>query len=176
MAEARPDRRICVGMIAGPHGVRGQVRVESFTQDPMDFTAYGPLTDATGTRRFDLTVTGRAKGMLLARIEGIDDREAAQALHGTRLYVARAALPEPGDEEEYYHADLIGLRAQDGAGKALGRVVAVHNYGAGDVIEIEGPEGSSLLVPFTKAAVPFIDLVAGRLVVEPPAEVVAKPA
>ena len=104
--------RFCVGAIAGVHGVRGLVKIKSFTGDPLDLTAYGPLTDESGRRRFQVTVTGRAKGLLIARIEGVEDREAAQALRGARLYAARAALPEPA-EEEYYHADLIGLEAQE---------------------------------------------------------------
>ena len=171
MAEAE---RFCVGAIAGVHGVRGLVKIKSFTGDPLDLTAYGPLTDESGRRRFRVTVTGRAKGLLIARIEGVEDREAAQALRGARLYAARAALPEPA-EEEYYHADLIGLEAQDRGGAPLGRVVAVQNFGAGDILEIARPEGEPLLVPFTKAAVPIVDLAGGRVVLEPPEEIEARP-
>ena len=165
---------LCVGAIAGVHGVRGLVKIKSFTGDPLDLTAYGPLTDESGRRRFRVTVTGRAKGLLIARIEGVEDREAAQALRGARLYAARAALPEPA-EEEYYHADLIGLEAQDRGGAPLGRVVAVQNFGAGDILEIARPEGEPLLVPFTKAAVPIVDLAGGRVVLEPPEELEARP-
>ncbi|MFQ5775805.1 MAG: ribosome maturation factor RimM [Kiloniellaceae bacterium] len=167
-------RRVCVGVIAGAHGVRGLVRIKSFTEDPANLAAYGPLSDEGGGRRFEVTLAGRTRGALLARIEGVADRNAAQALSGTRLYVARAALPEP-EEEEYYHADLIGLRAEDPAGRALGRVAAVHDFGAGDVLEIERAEEEPLLVPFTKAAVPVVDLAGGRLVVEPPEEAAAAP-
>ncbi len=167
--------RFCVGAIAGAHGVRGLVKIKSFTEEPLDLAAYGPLTDQSGRRRFQVTVTGRAKGLLIARIEGVEDREAAQALRGAQLYAARAALPEPA-EEEYYHMDLIGLEAQDRGGAPLGRVVAVQNFGAGDILEIARPEGEPLLVPFTKAAVPIVDLAGGRVVLEPPEEIEARPA
>ncbi|MDH3473430.1 MAG: ribosome maturation factor RimM [Rhodospirillales bacterium] len=178
------EPRICLGVVTGAHGVRGLLRVKSFTEAPEDLAAYGPLSDETGARRFALTVTGRAKGAVLARIEGVGDRDKAEALKGTRLYVERAALPAPEEAETYYHADLIGLAAEDTQGRPLGRVVAVENFGAGDLLEIaEGPGGQggqggqgggSLLVPFTRAAVPVIDLEGGRLVVDPPAEVEAR--
>ena len=163
------SRRVCLGVIAGAHGVRGQVRIKSFTEDPADLTAYGPLGDEAGTRRFEVTLTGRAKGVLVARVAGVSDREGAEALRGTRLYVARAALPEP-EEETYYHADLIGLAVEDRNGRPLGKVSAVLNFGAGDVIEIARPEAASLMVPFTRTAVPVVDVAGGRLVVDPPAE------
>jgi 16S rRNA processing protein RimM len=171
---AAEDERLCVGVIAGAHGVRGLVKIKSFTDDPADLIAYGPLTDESGARRYRVAVTGRAKGVLLARIEGVGDRDAARALSGARLYVARAALPEPEDEE-YYHADLIGLAVEDRAGAPLGRVAAVQNFGAGDILEIERPDQGTLLVPFTKAAVPLVDPAGGRVVVEPPEETEAQP-
>ena len=170
---AAEDERLCVGVIAGAHGVRGLVKIKSFTDDPANLTAYGPLTDESGARRYQVAVTGRAKGVLLARIEGVGDRDAARALRGARLYVARAALPEPEDEE-YYHADLIGLAVEDRAGAPLGRVAAVQNFGAGDILEIERPDQGTLLVPFTKAAVPLVDPAGGRVVVEPPEETEAQ--
>ena len=172
MAAAQGER-LCVGVIAGAHGVRGLVKIKSFTDDPANLTAYGPLTDESGARRYQVAVTGRAKGVLLARIEGVGDRDAARALRGARLYVARAALPEPEDEE-YYHADLIGLAVEDRAGAPLGRVAAVQNFGAGDILEIERPDQGTLLVPFTKAAVPLVDPAGGRVVVEPPEEIEAQ--
>lgn len=160
--------RICLGAFAGAHGVRGQVRIRSFTEVPEDLAAYGPLGDEAGQREFRLTLTGRAKDLLLAKVEGVGDRDQAQALKGTRLYVPRAALPPP-EEETYYHADLIGLAAEDLEGSPLGQVVAVHNHGAGDLIELGGgPGGRALILPFTKAAVPLVDLAAGRLVADPP--------
>ena len=170
---AAEDERLCVGVIAGAHGVRGLVKIKSFTEDPANLTAYGALTDESGARRYQVAVTGRAKGVLLARIEGVGDRDAARALRGARLYVARAALPEPEDEE-YYHADLIGLAVEDRAGAPLGRVAAVQNFGAGDILEIERPDEGTLLVPFTKAAVPLVDPAGGRVVVEPPEEIEAQ--
>ncbi len=165
--------RVCLGAIAGAHGVRGLVKIKSFTQDPANLTAYGPLTDESGQRRFEIAVSGQAKGVLLARIEGVEDRDAAQALRGVRLYVARAVLPEP-EAEEFYLADLIGLAVEDPDGRPLGKVAAVENYGAGDFLEIQPPEGAPLLVPFTKAAVPLVDLEGGRVVVDLPEEIEAR--
>lgn len=172
-ADARP-KRICLGAIVGAHGVRGLVRIKSFTEAPQDLAAYGPLSDEAGARRFVVTVKSQAKGVLIAAIAGVDNRDAAEALKGTRLYVDRAALP-PTEEEEYYHADLIGLSAEDRSGETIGRVTGVQNYGAGDILEIERPDGTELLLPFTKAAVPEVDLAGGRLVVVPPEETVAQP-
>ncbi len=119
-------------------------------------------------------MTGQAKGLLVARIAGVEDRDAAQGLRGTRLYVARAALPEPTEAEEFYQADLIGLVAEDPQGRPLGRIAAVANYGAGDFLEIQPPEGAPLLVPFTKVVVPLIDLGGGRVVIEVPEEIEAR--
>ena len=148
----------------GAHGVRGIVRVQSHTANPDDLTAYGALSDASGTRRFAVTVTGHVKGLVLARIEGVDDRSAAEALRGTDLHVPRAALP-PTEGEEYYHVDLLGLSAESEDGTALGRVSAVHDHGAGPFVEIQPPDGPSILVPFTRERVPAIDIEAGRMVV-----------
>lgn len=167
-------RRVCLGQLAGAHGVRGLVRVRSFAQRPRDLDAYGPLTDESGQRQLELTVTGVVKGdMLLARIEGVASREAAQALAGTRLFVERKRLP-PAEEGEFYRADLVGLAVEDAEGRPLGRVTAVVNHGAGDLLEIAGPSGE-LVLPFTKAVVPEVDLKGGRLIARPPAEVVAGP-
>lgn len=148
------------------------MKVKSFTARPEDIVTYGPLSDEAGTRSFALELKGGAKSLLIARIPGLEGREAAQALKGTRLYVVRDALPPP-EEEEYYHADLVGLAAFDTAGLEVGKVIAVHNYGAGDILEIQG-EGPSALVLFTRAAVPEVDIAAGRLVIDPPGEVEAK--
>ncbi len=160
--------RICLGAITGAHGVKGRVRIKSFTAEPQAITSYGPLTDERGERRFTVELTGESKGTLLAAIEGVDDRDAAEALRGTRLYVDRAALPEP-EEEEFYQADLLGLVARHRDGTALGKVVAVHDFGAGASLEIVDEAGKTVIVPFTSAAVPSIDIAAGTLVVEPPA-------
>jgi 16S rRNA processing protein RimM len=161
------DKRICVGVITGAHGVRGAVRLKSFTAEPENVAGYGPLEDERGERRFALRVISSAKGVLIAAIPGIDDRDRAEALRGLRLYLPRSALP-PTEEEEYYHADLIGLDAALPDGTPIGTVRAVHDFGAGDTLEIERPEGQPVMVPFTRAVVPVVDLDAGRLVLEPP--------
>jgi 16S rRNA processing protein RimM len=153
--------------VTGAHGVRGAVKVKSFTADPGDVAAYGPLEDERGDRRFTLRLVGSAKGVVIARVAGVADRDAAEALRGLRLYLPRAALPPPGDDE-YYHADLIGLDVALGDGTILGRVRAVHDFGAGDTLEIDRAEGQPVMVPFTRAVVPVVDLDAGRLVVDPP--------
>jgi len=166
MARPEPqETRVSVGVIVGAHGVKGVLRVRSFTENPEDLMAYGPLTDETGERVFDLSVEGRVKRDLLARLAGVAERDGANALKGTLLYVSRAALPET-DEDEYYHGDLIGLRVEDQSGANLGRVRGVHNFGAGDILEIGIESGKTSMVPFTRLAVPEIDLKAGRVVVD----------
>lgn len=159
--------RVCVGQFGGAHGIRGWVRIASYTTDPADVASYGPLTDESGERRFRVSVKRIAKGSVIASIEGVADRNAAEALRGLRLYVERAALP-PAGEDEFYRADLIGLDAVTPDGAALGRIVAVEDYGAGDVIELRLAAGGSVLVPFTEAVVPVVDIAAGRVVVDPP--------
>jgi 16S rRNA processing protein RimM len=158
---------VCVGVVTGAHGVTGAVRIKSFTARPEDIAAYGPLADEGGVRRLELRIVGAARGVLIGRFTGIDDRNRAEALRGLRLYLSRAALPPP-DKEEYYHADLIGLDAVLADGTSLGRVRAVHDFGAGDTLEIAGVGAPPAMVPFTRAVVPEIDLAAGRLVVDPP--------
>lgn len=166
---ARAPRLVCVGVIVGAHGVRGAVRVKSFTAEAMDVTSYGPLSDEAGQRRFALTAIGQARGAVLARIEGVNDRDAAEAMRGVRLYVDRNLFPEP-DEDEFYQADLIGLAAERADGGRLGTVCAVSNHGAGDMVEIALEAGGTAILPFTKAMVPKVDLAGGRLVVDPPEE------
>src|SRR5689334_4299109 len=135
------EKRVCVGVVTGAHGVRGAVRLKSFTAEPGDIARYGPLEDERGERRFRPRLTGSAKGVVVAKLPGIDDRDQAEALRGLRLYLPRAALPPPG-EDEYYHVDLIGLAAALADGTCLGTVRAVHDFGAGDTLEIERAEGS----------------------------------
>jgi 16S rRNA processing protein RimM len=161
------QQRVLMGVITGAHGVRGLVRVKSFAAEADGLTAYGPLEDERGERRFALEPVGAAKGVQIMRLDGVADRDAAEALKGTRLYLPRAALPEPG-EEEYYHADLLGLAVVLKDGAALGRVRAVHGYGAGDSLEVECPDGRTVIVPFTTAVVPVVDIKAGTMVVDPP--------
>lgn len=167
-APARP--RVCVAAITGAHGVRGLVKVKSFTDDPLAFADYGPLEDDGGRRRFDLAVKSSVKGQFLAEIAGVSDRDAAAALAGTTLWVDRDRLPPPDeDEDEFYHADLIGLPVVLADGTPLGTVRALYDFGAGDVMEIARPGTAPVVVPFTKAAVPVVDIAQGRVVVDPPA-------
>ena len=168
--------RVLLGRIAGAHGVRGEVRLASFTERPEAIAEYGPLTDRNGRRRFALELKGRVRGdKLVAAIAGIADRNAAEALAGTELYADRAQLPPTGDESEYYHVDLIGLCVEDRDGHALGRVMNVADYGAGPMLEIRDAAGRELLLAFTDAVVPTVDIVGGRLVVVPPEEVEVRP-
>ncbi len=160
--------RVCVGVIGAPHGVRGLVRLKSFTAEPEAAAAYGPLCDESG-REFRLTVTGRAKEMLVCRVDGVGDRAAAEALKGVALYLPRAALPPAADPDEFYHADLIGLAAVTADGTEIGRVAAVYDFGGGDLLEVAPAAGGSpLVLPFTREAVPEVDLVSGRVVIAPP--------
>jgi 16S rRNA processing protein RimM len=167
LGEREPARRVCVAIVTGAHGVKGAVRLKSFTADPADVARYGPLEDESGERHFALSLVGAGKGVLLARLAGIADRNQAEALRGLRLYLRRAALP-PTADDEYYHADLIGLDARLTDGGVLGRVRAVHDFGAGDTLEIERAGGPPIMVPFTRAVVPVVDLEAGRLMIDPP--------
>lgn len=161
------DDRVCVGIIVGAHGVQGVVRVKPFTAEPEDLGTYGPLTDETGEHTFEMEVLGRAKTVMLVAVAGVEDRTQAERLRGTRLYVAREALPELDDEDEFYHSDLVGLRAEFADGTMVGRVAALYDFGAGDVVELRGETGGSAMVPFTRDAVPVIDVAGGRIVVEP---------
>ena len=166
--------KVCLAAIAGAHGVQGLVRLKTFTERPEDVVAYGALSDQSGGRQFRLTLRGTQKGLLLVAIEGVRDRTAAEALKGLRLYVAREALPPPEDPEEFYHADLIGLAVEDTDGKPLGVVRAVEDFGAGPLLDVESDEGS-IMLPFTLAVVPLVDLPGRRLVADPPVALDAGP-
>jgi 16S rRNA processing protein RimM len=163
-----PADRILLGVIGRPHGVHGLVRVTSYAVDPADLTAYGPLFDDHG-RRFTLRWRGEGVVEVAEHVNGAAikpaDRGAAERLTNTRLYVERAALPPP-EEDEFYLADLLGLGALDTSGTRIGAVTAVHDYGAGASLEIARPDLPSLLVPFTRAAVPEVDVREGRVVVD----------
>jgi 16S rRNA processing protein RimM len=163
-------RQVAVAEIGAAHGVKGEVRLRSFTEVPTDVAKYGPLSAADG-RMFEIVsvrpASGPASGMLVARLKGISDRNAAEALTGTRLSVPYERLPPPG-AGEYYYADLVGLAAVSPEGDAIGTVIAVANFGAGDLLEIVPERGESILVPFTDAAVPEVDIAGGRVVVVPP--------
>ncbi len=161
--------RVCLGQIGAPHGVRGEVRLRSFTADPAAITSYGPLETEDG-RVFEIESLRPAKDHFVVRISGIADRNAAERLANTKLYVPRERLPAPSEPDEFYHADLIGLAVVDRSGRQLGAVVAVHNFGAGDLIEMRPEAGDKTeFVPFDETNVPVVDLAAGRIVVDPPA-------
>ena len=160
------SERVCMGVIVGVHGVRGVVRLKSFAENALDLGAYGPLENDAG-KRFSLKIQGQAKGVLLARVEGVDDRNAAEALKGTMLYVPREALPAP-EENEFYHADLIGLRVEKTDGSQLGTVLSVHDFGAGNLLDVRlAGSSQTVLLPFNEISVPVVDLDGRRLVVDP---------
>jgi 16S rRNA processing protein RimM len=166
-----PDDRVVIARIGAAHGIRGEVRLKSFAATPLDAVNYGPLTAPDG-RQFtpaSARPAGASPDMLVVKFREVADRTAAEKLNGLDLSVPRSALP-PADEGEFYHADLIGLSAVTADGAPLGTVIAVQNYGAGDLIEIAPAEGATLLVPFTAASVPEVDVAAGRIVVIPPEE------
>jgi 16S rRNA processing protein RimM len=162
--------QICIARIGAPHGVRGAVKLWTFTEDPFAVQQYGPLLTKDGARSFEVATAREAKGHLVATLKGIATREDAERLNGLELYVAREKLPATG-EDEYYHADLIGLAAVNATGEPIGRVIAIHNFGAGDIVEIAPPHGSPLLLPFTNAVVPSVDIANGHVVIELPAEI-----
>lgn len=161
---------ICVARIGAAHGVRGAVKLWTFTEDPLAVKRYGPLMTGDGTRQFEVTHVREAKGHLVATLKGIATRDEAERLNGLELYIPREKLPTTG-ADEYYHADLIGLAAVTTADAPLGRVVAIHNFGAGDIVEIAPPQGATMLLPFTNAVVPTVDLAGGRMVIELPEEI-----
>jgi 16S rRNA processing protein RimM len=162
-----PVGMVRVGRIGAAHGIAGAVRVKSFTARPESLGDYGPLSAADG-RQLRVSTLRPAGSVVVVQFEGVGDRNAAEALNGTDLFVPRDRLPAPEDEE-YFHADLIGLAAVTRAGTEIGTVVGVENYGAGDLIEIARAKGNTVLIPFTRANVPEIDLAARRLIVDPPA-------
>jgi len=163
-------QKICVAKIGAPHGVHGAVKLWTFTEDPFAIKRYGPLSTGDGTRQFEIATAREAKGHLVATLKGVTTRDEAERLNGLELYVAREKLPAT-DEGEYYHADLIGLAAVTAAGEPVGRVVAIHNFGAGDIIEIAPSQGPTMLLPFTNAVVPTVNIAGGRVVVELPGEI-----
>lgn len=160
--------QICVGAFSGSYGVNGEVRLKSFCADPEAIADYTPLLTADGKRSFGITLTRSIKGALVAKVDGIANKEDADTLKGIRLFTDRSQLPALPDDE-FYHADLIGLTVLDTGGTVLGKVHAVQNHGASDLLEIM-VEGSSatILLPFTNEVVPTVDLTAGRIIVDPP--------
>jgi 16S rRNA processing protein RimM len=162
-------KRVMVGEIGRPHGVRGLVRLRAFTEDPAAIAAYSPLTDESGAKRFAITL----KGGDIAAVDGVTDRDAAQRLTGTKLFVERDRLPATS-EEEFYLTDLIGLAAVTEGGESLGRVRAVEDHGAGPFLIVDGA-GREHLLPFTRAVVPVVDVAGGRVTVVPPGEIIVQP-
>ncbi|MBV9971401.1 MAG: ribosome maturation factor RimM [Xanthobacteraceae bacterium] len=163
------DQRICVARIGAAHGTTGEVRLWSFTADPAAVASYGVMTTADG-RQVEIASLRPGKEFLIARIAGVTDRSGAERLRNLDLFIPRDRLPPPA-ADEYYYADLIGLAAQDRNGKPLGIVVAVHNFGAGGLLEIAPDCGETLLLPFTAAVAPEVDIAARRIVIDPPTEI-----
>ena len=159
------ERKICLGAIVGVHGIKGEVKVKSFTSDEKNLTKYGRLSDKDGNKFFNLKINGHSKELLRVKIEGVDDRNQAENLIGTGLYIERSLLPEL-EEEEFYHADLIGLKALDAKGTELGVVNALYNFGAGDLLELKMANNSLEMLPFTKEYVPVINIKDGFIIVE----------
>ncbi|MDR3475620.1 MAG: ribosome maturation factor RimM [Devosia sp.] len=175
MPDGKPQR-LLMGRIGAAHGIRGEVRIQSFTEEPLALKDYGALS----TNRPGLTVTIEAArattNVLVARLKGVNDRNAAERLNGVELYIDRERLPEIKDEDDFYVADLIGLEARGKDGAVLGKVLAVPNFGAGDILEIGGgPSGETRLIPFSRAAVPEVHVTEGYVVVDPPIEVEGEP-
>jgi 16S rRNA processing protein RimM len=170
MAEDAAERMVCVAAVATAHGVRGHLKLKTFTEVPENAAAYGPVFDQNGKRLFSMVVETVLDNGLIVKAEGIADRNAAERLRGTALYVPRSVLPAT-EEDEFYHEDLIGLRAEDTAGVVLGEIVGVQDFGAGDILEVRAEDGTLLDFPFTKAVVPVVDLSGGKVVIDPPVEV-----
>ncbi len=172
-SSATSQRLVLMGAILGAHGIKGEVKVKSFAAKPAAIADYGPLTDPRRKRSFDLGIIGTAdaaKGILIGRIPGIGDRNAAEALKGVELFVERERLPAPENPDEYYLADLIGLGACDAKGGKLGEIVSVDNYGAGDLLLVVPESGEGFVVPFTRAFVPVVDIKGARVVLDLPAD------
>lgn len=161
---------VCVARIGAAHGVRGAVKLWTFTEDPFAVRHYGPLLSKDGRRQFEVATAREAGDHLVATFKGVATRDEAERLNGIELYVPRDKLPAT-DEDEYYHTDLVGLAAISTDGEAIGRVLAIHNFGAGDIIEIAPPKGPTMLLPFSNAVVPEVDIAGGRVVIALPQEI-----
>jgi 16S rRNA processing protein RimM len=153
----KPTNPVLMAIVGVAHGIKGEVRIKTFTGDPLALGDYGPLFDKNG-RSFEILDIRPQGNVVVARLKGVGDRSAAEALTGMELFVDRAALSQELEEEEFYHADLVGMDVVDERGETIGKVSAVQNYGAGDILEIKGPGLNGVLVPFTKAAVPVVDV------------------
>lgn len=159
------ENRVCLGAIVGVHGIKGEVKVKSFTEIDRDIDKYGVLENEDASKKFTIKVVGHSKELLRVKVQGCDDRNAAEILVGNGLYVSRSLLPEL-PEEEFYHADLIGLDAQNSAGEVIGKVNGIYNFGAGDLLEVKMVSGALEMVPFTKQYVPVVNIKDGFIIVE----------
>ena len=165
------DNKLLMGRIGAAHGIKGEVRIQSFTEDPLALASYGPLSTNKPGLTIKILAARTTTNVLVARLEGINDRNAAEKLNGVELYVDRALLPDPDDDDDFYHADLIGLKARLADGSEIGEVMAVPNFGAGDLLEIRDPRsGDTYLYPFSKAVVPEVRVADGYLLIDPPIE------
>lgn len=159
------ENKVCLGAIVGVHGIRGEVKIKSFSDDEKHLTAYGALSNADNTQKLELKLVGHSKDLLRAKIKGVEDRTTAEKYVGTGLYIERDKLPALA-EEEYYHADLIGLEVKNSSHKVLGKVNAMYNFGAGDILEVKTNEGNLEMLPFNKNFVPTINIKDGYIIVE----------
>jgi len=170
MADAS-SKRLLMGRIGAAHGIRGEVRILSFTEEPLALKNYGPLSTNKPGLVIEIESARATTNMLVARLKGITDRTAAEKLNGVELYVDRDKLPPPSDDDDFYHADLIGLEARLMDGSVLGTVTAIPNYGASDLIEVrDSRTGDTYLYPFTKAVVPEVKLADGYIVIDVPVD------
>ncbi|TIT03663.1 ribosome maturation factor RimM [Mesorhizobium sp.] len=164
----KPQNPVQMAVIGAAHGIKGELRVKTFTGDPLALADYGPLYASDG-RAFQIVDIRPANTVVVVRFKGISDRNAAEALAGTELFVDRSMLPDDGDEDEFYHADLVGLAVRDDTGADIGKVVAVHNFGGGDILDVTLGERKGVLIPFTQAAVPDVSITEGFLRIDPAA-------
>lgn len=165
-----PENLVLMGIFGAAVGLKGEVRLKSYTQDPVDIAEYSPLLTRDG-RSFEITSVREANEVVIVRVKGVTNRTDAERLTNIALYVPRARLGQSADDDEFFHADLIGLRAETEAGAVLGTVAALYDFGAGEMIEIKPPRGKPLVYPFSKAVVPVVDIAGGRVVIAPPHEV-----
>jgi 16S rRNA processing protein RimM len=161
----KPQNPVQMAVIGAPHGIRGELRVKTYTGDPLALGDYGPLFTEDG-RQFDIVDIRPAKNVVVVRFKQVADRDETEALNGVALFVDRSQLPDDLDEDEFYHADLIGLAVRDSDNAMLGRITAFHDFGGGDIMEIERSDGGTVLIPFTRDAVPRVDLEAGAVTVD----------
>jgi len=174
--KAQNGKRICVAKIGAAHGIRGDVKLWPMTADPMAFADYGALESEDGKRTFEIVRAKPAGNFLIAHIKGVDDRNAAEKLVHTELFVSREALPKIEEDGEFYYADLVGLKAVDRSGAGIGEIVAMHNFGASDLVELKlTGKRDTVLIPFTEDTVPVIDIAGGEVTVELPNEVEPEP-